>query len=66
MDNKQHELTCRLIDALDAVLGPALLGALDDDEIIKDYGNLGLSIIQQGRDLLQQTKEEVKRWNENF
>jgi len=66
MDNKQHELTCRLIDALDAILGPALLGALDDDKIIEDYGNLGLSIIQQGRNLLQQAKEEVTRWNESF
>lgn len=52
---KQQEL----IDILEVMLGPALLGALTDDEIIKDYGNLGLNIVQRGRKLLDQVKEEV-------
>jgi hypothetical protein len=46
-----------LIDALDDILGPALLGALDEEEIVKDYGNLGLSIIQRGRRILRQARE---------
>ena len=49
-----------LINVLDAMLGPVLLGALTDDEIIKDYGNLGLNIVQRGRKLLDQVKEEVQ------
>ena len=48
-----------LIDVLDVILGPALLGALNDDEIVKDYGNLGLDIVSRGRKLLDQVKEEV-------
>ena len=48
-----------LVDVLDAMLGPALFGALTDDEIIKDYGNLGLNIVQRGRKLLDQVKKEV-------
>ena len=48
-----------LINVLDAMLGPALLGALTDDEIIKDYGNLGFNIVQRGRKLLDQVKEDV-------
>ena len=48
-----------LVNVLDAMLGPALLGALTDNEIIEDYGNLGLNIVQRGRKLLDQVKEEV-------
>jgi hypothetical protein len=48
-----------LIDVLDAILGPALLGALSKEEIIRDYGNLGLSIIQRGKRILQKAKEEA-------
>ena len=50
---KQQEL----IDILEVMLGPALLGALDDDEIVKEYGNLGLNIVRRGRRLLRQVKE---------
>jgi predicted transcriptional regulator len=46
-----------LIDVLDAILGPALLGALSQEEIIRDYGNLGLSITQRGERILQKAKE---------
>ena len=46
-----------LIDVLDAILGPALLGALSKEEIIRDYGNLGLSITQRGGRILQKAKE---------
>jgi len=49
-----------LIDVLDVILGPALLGALNDDEIVKDYGNLGLDIVSRGRKLLDQAKKEVR------
>jgi len=53
---KQHEILLQLIDVLDVILGPALLGALNDDEIVKDYGNLGLDIVSRGRKLLDQAK----------
>jgi hypothetical protein len=46
-----------LIDILDVMLGPALIGALDDDEIVREYGNLGLDIVRRGRRLLHQAKE---------
>lgn len=46
-----------LIDTLDIILGPALLGALNEDEIMRDYGALGLSIIQRGRRILRKAKE---------
>lgn len=46
-----------LIDVLDVILGPALLGALSKEEIIRDYGNLGFSIIQRGKKILQKAKE---------
>ncbi len=48
-----------LIDVLDAFLGPALLGALDKEEIIRDYGNLGLSIIQRGQRVLHKAKKST-------
>jgi len=57
---KQHEILLQLIDVLDVILGPALLGALNDDEIVKDYGNLGLDIVSRGRKLLDQAKKEVR------
>jgi len=46
-----------LIDILDVMLGPALIGALDDDEIVREYGNLGLDIVRRGRRLLHRAKE---------
>jgi hypothetical protein len=48
-----------LIDILDAMLSPALLGVLTDEEIIRDYGNLGLDIVRRGRRLLDQINEDV-------
>lgn len=55
MDDK--ELCKNLVLTLGAILGPGLLGALDDDEIVKEYGNLGLNIVRRGRRLLRRAKE---------
>ena len=46
------EENAQLREALEGLLGAALLGARDDKHIALDYGELGLSLVRKARRIL--------------
>ncbi|HHV03842.1 MAG TPA: hypothetical protein GXX64_08080 [Bacteroidales bacterium] len=57
MDDK--ELCKNLVLTLGAILGPGLLGAMDDEDIRRDFGELGLSIVRNARMDLHEAKKNL-------
>lgn len=51
----------RLREAIEGLFSPGLLGSQTDDDVLRDYGALGLSLVKEARRQLNIVREQSGR-----